>query len=296
VSKKKSGKASRSKAPSSTEFPGRLPEGPVDLTAMETDAAPGFPDGKKKGKATLFALGDELSDLQERLFAEGRSGSPRRLLLVLQGMDTSGKGGVLRHTVGLVDPQGVRITSFKAPTRTELRYDFLWRIRRALPEAGHLGVFDRSHYEDVLIGKVHGLAPAEEINRRYAAINDFERELVDSGTVVLKCMLHISPETQKERLLARLDDGTKYWKYNPADVDERALWPAYREAYEAALERTNTEHAPWYVIPSDKKWYRNLAIGRLLRDTLHDMDPQWPQPDFDVKAERKRLTAEVPPG
>ncbi len=278
------------------DFPVRLPPGPVDLNAIETDVAPGFDGGKKKGKAALLALGDELSDLQERLFAQGRSGSPRRVLLVLQGMDTSGKGGVLRHTVGLVDPQGVRITSFKAPTRTELRYDFLWRVRRALPEAGYVGVFDRSHYEDVLIGRVRSLAPKKEIERRYGAINDFERELVDAGTVVIKCMLHISPQTQKERLVARLDDATKFWKYNPGDVDERAQWPQYRQAYEIALERTNTEHAPWFVIPSDKKWYRNLAVGQLLVTALRRLDPQWPEADFDVEVERTRLTEESPLG
>ncbi len=277
-----------------SDHPFRLPAGPVDLTALETDVAPGFDGGKKKGKAALFALGDELSDLQERLFAEGRSGAQRNVLLVLQGMDTSGKGGVLRHTVGLVDPQGVRIASFKAPTEEEKSHDFLWRIRKALPLPGYVGVFDRSHYEDVLIARVRGLAEPDEIERRYTAINDFERELVDAGTVVLKCMLHISAAEQKERLLARLDDPTKYWKYNPGDVDERGQWPAYRAAYEVALERTNTEHAPWFVIPSDKKWYRNLAVGRLLHDALKRLDPQWPEADFDVEVERKRLTDEAP--
>ncbi len=272
----------------------RLPPGPVDLTAIETEATPGFQGGKKKGKAALFALGDELSDLQERLFAEGRSGSERRLLLVLQGMDTSGKGGVLRHTVGLVDPQGVRITSFKAPTEEERAHDFLWRIRRQLPEAGYIGVFDRSHYEDVLIARVRELADPEEIERRYTAINDFERELVDAGTTVVKCMLHISADEQKERLLRRLDKPSKHWKFNPSDIDERAQWPRYREAYELALERTNTEHAPWFVIPSGRKWYRNLAVGRLLHEALRTMDPQWPEADFDVEAERKRLTDEAP--
>ena len=281
-------------APMTDEYPFRLPPGPVDLDAIETDASPGFKGGKKKGKAALFALGDDLSDLQERLFAEGKSGSDRRLLLVLQGMDTSGKGGVLRHTVGLVDPQGVRITSFKAPTEEERRHDFLWRIRRAVPQPGYLGVFDRSHYEDVLIARVRQLADPDELERRYPAINDFERELVDGGTTVVKCMLHISPEEQKERLLARLDDPTKHWKYNPGDVDERALWSSYREAYEIALERTNTEYAPWHVIPSDKKWFRNLAIGRLLYDALKTMDPQWPPADFDVETERKRLLDEAP--
>jgi PPK2 family polyphosphate:nucleotide phosphotransferase len=272
----------------------RLQPGPADLAAVETDAAPGFGGTKADGKAALGALGAELAELQERLFAEGRTGRSRNILLVLQGMDTSGKGGTLRHTVGLVDPQGVRITSFKAPTEEELAHDFLWRIRRALPGPGYIGVFDRSHYEDVLIARVRKLAPAEEIERRYGAINDFERELVDGGTTVLKCMLHISADEQRTRLLARLDDPTKHWKYNPGDVDERTLWPAYRDAYEAVLERTNTKHAPWYVIPADKKWFRNLAVGHLLLDALRRLDPRWPEADFDVAAERARLENEDP--
>ncbi|HEX5090430.1 MAG TPA: polyphosphate kinase 2 family protein [Nocardioides sp.] len=272
----------------------RLPTGPVDLAAIPTDATPGFSGGKKDGTKALEELGPELSDLQERLFAEGTSGSTRNLLLVLQGMDTSGKGGTLRHTVGLVDPQGVRIHSFKAPTKEELAHDFLWRIENALPGPGYIGVFDRSHYEDVLIVRVRQLAPPEEIERRYAAINDFEKRLVDGGTRVVKCMLHISAETQKERLLARLDDPTKHWKFNPGDIDERALWPAYREAYEIALERTNSEVAPWHVIPSDRKWYRNLAIGRLLHEALSELDPQWPAADFDVEEQKRRLADEAP--
>ncbi len=213
---------------------------------------------------------------------------------MLQGMDTSGKGGVLRHTVGLVDPQGVRIASFKKPTPEELEHDFLWRIRRALPEPGYLGVFDRSHYEDVLIARVEGLAEPDVIEKRYDEINEFERELTEDGTVVIKCLLHISPEEQRERLLARLDDPTKYWKYNPGDLDARARWPEYRTAYEIAVERTNTEHAPWYVVPSDKKWYRNLAVGQLLMDALRGMDLSWPAANFDVEAERARLLAEEP--
>jgi PPK2 family polyphosphate:nucleotide phosphotransferase len=272
----------------------QVPPGPVDLTAYGTDATPGTYLGKKKGKQALFALGDELSDLQERLFAQGRSGSPRRMLLVLQGMDTSGKGGILRHTVGLVDPQGVRITSFKAPTDEERAHDFLWRIRRAMPEQGLIGVFDRSHYEDVLIGRVRELAPIEEIEQRYDAINDFEREITDAGTTVVKCMLHISAEEQKRRLLARLAKPSKYWKYNPADVDERAHWSDYQRAYEIALERTNTEHAPWHVVPSDRKWFRDLAIGELLTETLEGMDLDWPPAAFDVDAERARLTEADP--
>ena len=258
----------------------RLPSGTVDLMAIPTNATPGFEAGKRAGKKALAAMGPELADLQERLFAARSAGSTRNVLLVLQGMDTSGKGGVLRHTVGLVDPQGVRITSFKAPTDEEKKHDFLWRIRNALPAPGYVGVFDRSHYEDVLIVKVHGWAPAEEIERRYGAINDFEAELVASGTVVVKCMLHVSADEQKERLLARLD--------------ERALWPRYRDAYEVALERTNTDVVPWHVIPSDRKWYRNLAIGHLLLEALRSLELGWPAADFDVETERRRLADEAP--
>jgi PPK2 family polyphosphate:nucleotide phosphotransferase len=272
----------------------RLPPGPVDLTKLPTDATPGFSGSKSEGKAALAALGDDLADLQERLFAEGRSGSERSLLLVLQGMDTSGKGGVLRHTVGLIDPQGVRITSFGSPSEEELKHHFLWRVRRAVPEPGHVGVFDRSHYEDVLVARVRGLADPRTVESRYDQINEFEAELVESGTVVVKCMLHISPETQAERLAARLANPEKHWKYDPGDLDDRALWPAYRKAYEIALERTNTEVAPWHVVPADRKWYRNLAVGRLLLETLGRMNPQWPVADFDVEAEQRRLAEEEP--
>jgi PPK2 family polyphosphate:nucleotide phosphotransferase len=272
----------------------RLPPGPVDLTAIETNAAPGFDRGKDEGKSALFAMSDELSDLQEQLFAEGVSGSRRRVLLILQGMDTSGKGGVLRHTVGLVDPQGVQITSFKAPTEEELRHPFLWRVRKALPQPGYIGVFDRSHYEDVLIAKVKGIVKPRTVESRYRQINEFEAELAQDGVTIVKCMLHISAEEQKARLLARLDNPRKYWKFNPADVDERGRWPAYREAYELALEHTNTEIAPWHLIPSDRKWYRNLAIGHLLLETLRGMALRWPEADFDVAEQQQRLLDEGP--
>ena len=272
----------------------RLPQGPVDLSAIETDASPGFAGDKEAGKAELAAMAEPLADLQERLWAQRTIGSERRILLVLQGMDTSGKGGVLRHTVGLIDPQGVRITAFKAPTPEERERDFLWRVRRALPPEGYVGVFDRSHYEDVLIAKVREIAPPDEIERRYDAINEFEAEVAASGTVILKCMLHVSAAEQKERLRARLDNPDKHWKYNPGDLDERALWPAYQEAYEIALERTNTDVAPWHVVPADKKWFRNLAVGHLLLDTLQDLDLTWPAADFDVEAEKKRLEEEDP--
>ncbi|KRE96185.1 phosphate--nucleotide phosphotransferase [Nocardioides sp. Soil774] len=272
----------------------RLPAGPVDLTTIETDAAPGFDGDKAEGKATLFAMGDELSDLQERLWAQRTVGSERRILLVLQGMDTSGKGGVLRHTIGLVDPQGVKITSFKAPTEEERAHDFLWRIEKGLPPAGFIGVFDRSHYEDVLIARVRGFAEPEEIERRYGAINDFEASLVDEGYSIIKCMLHISAEEQRARLAERLDNPEKHWKYNPGDLDERAFWPDYQAAYETVLERTSTQLAPWHVVPSDKKWFRNLAIGQLLLETLRRLDLQWPEADFDVDAEKARLAGESP--
>ena len=272
----------------------RLPRGPVDLTTIETDVAPGFDGDKADGKAALAEMGTELADLQERLWAERTVGSERRVLLVLQGMDTSGKGGVLRHTIGLVDPQGVRITSFKAPTEEEKQHDFLWRVERALPEAGYIGVFDRSHYEDVLIARVRNFADADELERRYGAINDFEARLTGAGFSVIKCMLHISADEQKARLAERLANPEKHWKYNPGDLDERKLWPAYRDAYEIALERTNTDVAPWHVVPSDKKWFRNLAVGHLLLDTLRDLHLQWPAADFDVAAETKRLAEETP--
>jgi PPK2 family polyphosphate:nucleotide phosphotransferase len=193
-----------------------------------------------------------------------------------------------------MDPQGVKLTSFKAPTADERKHHFLWRIRNAAPQAGYVGVFDRSHYEDVLIVRVHGLVEPETVERRYAEINDFEAELAADGVVIVKCMLHVSAAEQKERLLARLDSADKYWKFNPGDIDERAFWREYRTAYEIALERTNTEVAPWYVVPADKKWYRNLVIGRLLLEHLRGMNLQWPPADFDVDEQRRRLLEESP--
>jgi PPK2 family polyphosphate:nucleotide phosphotransferase len=268
----------------------RLPEGAVDLSSIDPHGKPGFEGGKKDGKRALAELGAELADLQERLFAEAYTGASRqRLLLVLQGMDTSGKGGVLSHTVGLLNVAGLALKSFKKPTDEELAHDFLWRIERALPAAGEVGIFDRSHYEDVLVVKVHGLADEDEIERRYDAINAFERKLTDTGTSVIKCMLHISAEEQRARLMARLDEPTKQWKFKPADVDERARWDEYRAAYEIALERCNRSNAPWFVVPSDRKWYRNWAIAQLLLETLRSLDLEWPEPDYDVAEQRARL-------
>lgn len=267
----------------------RLPPGKVDLSSYDARDTPGFDGSKSDGKKALADLGDDLSDLQERLFAEGLNGGRRSVLLVLQGMDTSGKGGVLRHAAGLVDPQGLRIKAFKAPTEEELRHDFLWRISKELPPAGLIGVFDRSHYEDVLIARVRSLVDTDRLDKRYDAINAFEQRLVDEGTLVVKCMLHISPEKQEERLLERLDQPEKHWKFNPGDVDERVLWPAYQDAYEIALERCNTETAPWHLVPADRKWYRNWAVATLLHEALQTMDLAWPTADFDVAEQRARL-------
>ena len=267
----------------------RLPSGPVDLASYDARSTPGFDGSKSEGKKALADLGDDLADLQERLFAEGINGGRRSVLLVLQGMDTSGKGGVMRHAVGLVDPQGVRIKAFKAPTEEELRHDFLWRISKELPPAGLIGIFDRSHYEDVLVARVRSLVDTDRLERRYDAINAFEQRLVDEGTVVVKCMLHISHEKQQERLLERLDNPEKHWKFNPGDVDERALWPAYQDAYAIALERCNTDAAPWYLVPADRKWYRNWAVGTLLHEALDGMELAWPTADFDVAEQRRRL-------
>ncbi|MCW2810371.1 MAG: Polyphosphate:nucleotide phosphotransferase, family [Friedmanniella sp.] len=271
----------------------RLPAGVVDIGALDTAGTPGFPGTKVDAQKITASLAPELSELQERLFAQGRAGlaGTKRVLVVLQGMDTAGKGGVIRHAIGMVDPQGVHITSFKAPTKVERSHPFLWRIERQLPEPGRIGIFDRSHYEDVLIVRVNNLVEESVWGARYDEINAWEEDLVSNGTVLVKCFLHISPETQKERLAARLDDPTKHWKYNASDIDERSKWPAYAEAYGAALENCSTQHAPWFVVPSDRKWYRNWAVAQLLLEHLRALDLQWPIADFDVEHEKIRLAA-----
>ena len=234
-----------------------------------------------------------MSDLQERLFANGQvaPAEARRVLLILQGMDTSGKAGIIRHAIGMGDPQGVKIKAFKAPSDEELSHHFLWRIERELPQPGIIGIFDRSQYEDVLIVRVRKLVEESVLSARYDEINAWEKGLVDDGIIVIKCFLHISSAEQKERLLARLEDPTKHWKYNPGDIDERALWLAYAEAYQAVLERCSTQHAPWYVIPADRKWYRNWAVAQLLVEHLRALDLKWPVADFDVETEKQRLAA-----
>ncbi len=259
------------------------------LADLDPHSTPGFTGDKKEGKEVMGDLQARLGDLQERLFAESKGGGQRSVLLVIQGMDTSGKGGIMRHVVGAVDPQGVNITSFKAPTAEEKQHRFLWRIRNALPRAGQIGVFDRSHYEDVLIVRVHNLVPRATWSRRYASINTFEEGVVDSGTVIVKVMLHISGAEQKARLTERLEREDKHWKFNPGDIDERAHWADYMQAYQAALEQCSTDAAPWFVVPADRKWYARLAVTNLLLEALEAMDPKWPAADFDVEAEKERL-------
>jgi PPK2 family polyphosphate:nucleotide phosphotransferase len=261
------------------------------LAAVDPGSSPGFSGKKADGEAALAAGAERLGDLQEKLWAQSRSGDKRALLLVVQGMDTSGKGGIMRHVVGSVDPQGVRHTAFKAPTPAEREHDFLWRVRNALPSAGEIGVFDRSHYEDVLVVRVHDLVPKAVWSRRYAVINRFEASVATSGTTIVKVMLHISRDEQKVRLAERLENPAKHWKYNPRDVDERGWWDAYQQAYQVALTRCSTKTAPWYVVPADKKWYARWAVQQLLVDALQDIDPQWPAATFDVEAEKARLSA-----
>ena len=206
-------------------------------------------------------------------------------------MDTSGKGGIVRHVVGAVDPQGVRHHAFGAPTEEELAHDFLWRVRRELPAPGQIGVFDRSHYEDVVVARVHGLVPHATWLRRYPTINRFEHSLVDNGTTIVKVLLKISKSEQRERLAARLARPDKYWKYDPGDIDERLRWDEYQEAYQAVLDRCSPPYAPWYVVPADRKWYARWAVQQLLLDALISLGPQWPAPSFDVAVERARLAA-----
>ena len=230
--------------------------------------------GESKAQDTLelTRLASEINALQDILNAEGK----RKILLVLQGMDASGKDGTVRHVFSECDPLGIRLASFKAPSSDELAHDYLWRVHQQVPKAGELVIFNRSHYEDVLIVRVHDWIDDAECQRRYAQINDFERLLSETGTTIIKCFLHISKEEQKARLQERLDDPTKTWKFNPGDLKERALWPNYLQAYEQALKATSTKYAPWYVIPADSKTNRNLLISRLLLNALNDMKLSYP--------------------
>lgn len=259
------------------------------IAGFDAAARPGWDGDRDGAERYMRRQADHLSLLQEKLFANGRAGGSRSVLLVLQGMDTSGKGGIVRHVIGMVDPQGVAHRSFGVPTEEERKHHYLWRIRNALPTPGKIGVFDRSHYEDVLVVRVHDLVPGDPWEERYAEINAFEAEVAAAGTVIVKCALLISPEEQFARLRERLERPDKYWKFNPADIDERTHWTEYQEAYQAALRATSTDVAPWHAIPADSKWFARLAICELLLGALESLELGWPPADFNVIEQLQRL-------
>lgn len=248
--------------------PGR----PFRLAACDTRDGSAFAD-KDKAKAQTVEDARAIDALQDKLFAEGK----RALLVVLQGIDCSGKDGTVRAVFNTCGPIGVTVSPFKAPTPPELAHDYLWRVHNACPGRGMIGIFNRSHYEDVLVVKVRKFASAEAIERRYGEINAFEKLLSDNGTRILKFMLHISKDEQAERLRERIEMPEKRWKFNPSDLDDRALWDDYMAAYETAIQRCSTDHAPWHVIPADRNWVRNAAIARIVRETLEEMNPQYPE-------------------
>jgi len=255
------------------------PGGKVKLAKVDAQATEAFDGDKRKAESEVFPkLNDRLEELQERLWAEHR----RKVLVVLQGMDTSGKDGAIRHVFDGVNPSGVRVAAFKAPTQEELDHDFLWRVHRVAPGAGEIVIFNRSHYEDVAAVRVRNLVPPKVWKRRYDQINDFERLLAETGTTILKFFLHIDRDEQKERLQARLDDPEKRWKFRRGDLEDRARWDDFMKAYDEALSRTSTEHAPWYVVPANKKWYRNLVVASVLVKALEDLDLKSPEPAEDL--------------
>jgi PPK2 family polyphosphate:nucleotide phosphotransferase len=254
------------------------PGSPVNLAEIDPDETPGFTGDRDSATAELEALRGELEEFQERLFAEKR----QALLIVLQAVDAGGKDGVIRNVFTAFNPQGTRVTSFGAPTEEELAHDFLWRVHAEVPGRGRVGIFNRSHYEDVLVVRVEQLVPAETWRARYEHINDFEALLEASGTTILKFLLHVSRTEQRERLQERLDDPRKRWKFRRGDLEARAKWDDYQAAYADALERCSTAEAPWYVIPANRNWYRNLAVARIVVDAARRMNPQFPEPDEDL--------------
>ena len=259
------------------------------LADFDCASTPGFAGDEDDATDLMERRGRLLSDLQEQLFAEGRADGQRSVLLVVQGMDTSGKGGIVRHVIGMVDPQGVQHHSFGVPTEEEKAHDYLWRIENALPTPGNIGVFDRSHYEDVRVVRVHNYVEPAVWGVRYDEINAWEAKVVAAGTRIVKCALMVSKAEQLNRLEARLERPDKYWKYNPHDLDERGHWDAYMEAYQAAFDRCSTEVAPWHVIPADNKWFARLAVAELVTQALADMNLTWPAAEYDVKAEQQRI-------
>lgn len=254
------------------------PGSKVDLSKIEPRKTVGVND-KDEGKALVVANREHLNDLQYTLYAENR----RSVLIVLQGMDTGGKDGTIRHVMTGINPQGCKVHSFKAPSTNELDHDYLWRIHARVPPKGEIGIFNRSHYEDVLIVRVHNLVPKKVWSKRYEQINRFERNLAETGTTILKFFLYISKDEQKERLEERLADPDKHWKFNPGDLSERKLWDDYIKAYEAVLSKTSKPYAPWFIVPADRKWFRNIVVSEILKETLEDMDLKLPKPAFDVE-------------
>lgn len=253
------------------------PGGKLKLSDVDPEATPGC-DSKEEGLARFEKNIDRLSVLQYLLYAEGK----RSLLAVLQGIDAGGKDGTIRKVMSGLNPQGVTVTSFKAPAGVEKEHDYLWRVHNSVPRKGQIGIFNRSHYEDVLIARVHNLVPRETWSRRYDHINNFEQMLIDEGTTIIKFFLYISKDEQKERFEERLRDPEKNWKFNVADLEERKYWDEYTEAYETVLDKCSKSHAPWYVIPANRKWYRNLAVSEILRETLEGMEMQFPKPTADL--------------
>lgn len=245
----------------------------IKLSKISTKAADHYDDDRDAAEKEFGKLRKELAELQFRLYAEGK----QKLLVVLQALDAGGKDSTIRKVFRGVNPQGVQVASFKAPTKEELAHDYLWRIHQHVPAAGMIGVFNRSHYEDVLIVRVQNFAPKEVWSKRFEHINQFEKLLADTGTKIIKIYLHISKDEQKERLQARLDDPERNWKFESGDLAQRAKWDDYHEAFEDVFAKCTTEQAPWYVIPADNKWYRNLAVSRILVDALRQMNPQFPQ-------------------
>ena len=257
----------------------------IHLKDFDPNDSSEFNGKKKAGEEALIEINKEIETLQEQMFAEGK----RRLIVLVQAMDTAGKDGIIRHVFEGVNPSGVRVAAFKAPSAVELSHDYLWRVHAQTPGKGEIVIFNRSHYEDVLVVRVRNLAPKEVWSKRYDHIKNFEKMLTDEGTTILKLFLNIDLQEQAQRFLARVEDPTKTWKFNPGDLEERQLWQQYMEAYEDVLNKTSTDYAPWYVIPSNKKWYRNLLVANILRDTLKGFKMSYPEPPADLEGYHKKL-------
>jgi PPK2 family polyphosphate:nucleotide phosphotransferase len=249
----------------------------VDLSRLDPDGESGLAGGKAESQERLPQLSQELRELQEILYADHK----HKILIILQAMDTGGKDGTIRHVFEGVNPQGLRVAAFKQPTPEELDRDFLWRVHKQVPGKGEIVIFNRSHYEDVLVVRVHDLAPKEIWSRRYEHINGFGRMLGDEGTTILKFFLHIDQEEQKRRLQARLEDPHKHWKFNPADLEERKLWPEYMKAYEEAISKTSTDWAPWHIVPANRKWYRDVVVSTIIIEALARLNMSYPKAEFD---------------